>query len=80
MVVIAYPFAFAHSNLKEIVFNDEVPVYVHTTALDHCDKMPKFDKLFDRPFSGKYMICSEKMFENNEKELRRLHFISWKKL
>ena len=75
MVVIVYPFAFARSGLKELVFNDEVPVYVHTTALDFCDNMPKFDRLFDRPFSGKYLFCGGELFKKNEEELRQLHFI-----
>ena len=76
MVVIAYQYAFANSGLKELVFNEEMPVYVHTTAIDHCDNMPKFDKLFDRPFSGKYMICGGELFQKEEEVLRRLHFIS----
>ena len=76
MVVIVYQYAFAHSGLKEMVFNEEVPVFIHTSAIDHCDNMPKFDRLFDRPFSGKYMFCGGEMFHNQEEELRRLHFIS----
>ena len=76
MVVIVYQYAFAHSGLKEMVFNEEVPVFIHTSAIDHCDNMPKFDRLFDRPFSGKYMFCGGEMFLNQEEELRRLHFIS----
>lgn len=75
MVVIVYQFAFSHSGLKDMAFNDEVPVFVHTTAIDHCDNMPKFDRLFDRPFTGKYMICGGELFRKEEEELRRLHFI-----
>ena len=75
MVVIVYQYAFAQSGLKEMVFNEEVPVYVHTTAIDDCDNLPKFDRLFDRPFPGKYMICGGKMFTDEEEALRKLHFI-----
>lgn len=75
-VVIAYEYAFAKSGITEMVFNEIVPVFVHTTAIDDCDNMPKFDRLFDRPFSGKYMICGGELFRKEEEELRRLHFIS----
>lgn len=74
-VVIAYEYAFAKSGITEMVFNEIVPVFVHTTAIDHCDSLPKFDRLFDRPFPGKYMICGDESFRKEEEELRRLHFI-----
>ncbi|MBR5656175.1 MAG: hypothetical protein IKW98_05770 [Prevotella sp.] len=74
-VVIAYEYAFAKSGITEMVFNEIVPVFVHTTAIDHCDSLPKFDRLFDRPFPGKYMICGGELFHKEEEELRRLHFI-----
>ena len=45
------------------------------SAIDHCDSMPKFDKLFDRPLSGKYLICGGDAFEEWEKKLIELHFL-----
>lgn len=76
MVVIVYQYAFARSGLKDVVFNEEVPVTVHVAALDDCDDLPKFDKLFDSPFSGKYLICGGDFFQKEEEQLRQWHFIS----
>lgn len=58
MVMIAYEYAFAQSGLREMVFNDDVPVRLHPSAIDGCDCLPKFSLLFDRPFPGKYFFCS----------------------
>ena len=75
-VVIAYEFSFAKSGIKEMVFNDLVPVVLHITSIDDCENLPKFDKLFDRPFPGKYHFCGGSAFEEWEKELIELHFLN----
>jgi hypothetical protein len=75
-VVIAYEYAFAKSGIKEMVFNDLVPVMVHITAIDGCENLPKFDKIFDKPFPGKYQIRGGEAFREWEEELYRLHFLN----
>ena len=75
MVVIAYEFAFAKSGIKDIAFNEEVAVMVHITALNDCEGLPKFDRLFDFPFSGKYLIRGGEMFDKWEDDLIRSHFL-----
>ena len=62
MVVVVYEYAFAKSGITDISFNEEVPVMLHITALDDCENLPKFDKLFDRPFSGKYLMRGGEAF------------------
>ncbi|MBR5687341.1 MAG: hypothetical protein IKX36_05225 [Prevotella sp.] len=73
-VVIVYPFAFAKSGISEMVFNDVVPVMVHTTAIDGCEHLPKFDTLFGRPFPGKYLFRGGEAFDEWEEKLKELHF------
>ena len=75
-VVIAYKYAFAKSGIKEMVFNDLVPVVVHTTAIDGCENLPKFDIIFDKPFPGKYQIRCGEAFREWEEELYRQHFLN----
>lgn len=77
MLVIVYEYAFAHcSNLKEMEFNDELPISVHSTAIEHCDNLPKFQPLTEFPFPGKYMFFTEPAFRQEEKKLQQMHFIS----
>lgn len=33
-VAIVYPIAFSYSGLKEMVFNDEIPVFLHISSID----------------------------------------------
>lgn len=73
-VVIAYPYAFAYSGLTEMVFNDEIPVILHISSIDHCNAMPKFNLLFDRPFPGKYLFCGGEMFDKWEYDFCNKHF------
>ena len=75
MVVIAYQYAFAKSGILDITFNEEVPVMLHITALDDCENLPKFDKLFDKPFKGKYLMRGGESFREWEENLRQQHFI-----
>lgn len=75
MVVIAYEYAFAKSGIKDVTFNEEVPVMLHITALDDCANLLKFDKLFDKPFKGKYLMRGGEAFLEWEEDLRRQHFI-----
>lgn len=75
-VVIAYEYAFAKSGIKEMAFNDLVPVMVHATAIDGCENLPKFDKIFDKPFPGKYMIRGGDAFHEWEEKLYELHFLN----
>lgn len=75
-VVIAYEYAFAKSGLKEMAFNDFVPVMVHTTAIDGCKNLPKFDKIFDKLFPGKYQIRGGDAFHEWEEKLYELHFLN----
>lgn len=75
-VVIAYEYAFAKSGITEMVFNELVPVMVHFTAIDGCENLPKFDKLFDvNFFPGKYLFRGGDAFREWEEELYRLHFL-----
>ena len=74
-VVIVYEFAFAKSGLEEIAFNEMTPVLIHITALDECENLPKFDKLFERPFSGKYLFRGGEAFRQWEEDLHRQHFL-----
>lgn len=75
-VVIAYEYAFAKSGIEELVFNELVPVMLHITAIDGCDNLPKFDRIFDKPFPGKYQIRGGEAFREWEEELYRLHFLN----
>lgn len=74
-VVIAYKYAFAKSGVEEMRFNEEVPVMLHITALDDCENIPKFDRLFDRPFPGKYLFRGGEAFHEWEEDLRKNHFL-----
>lgn len=74
-VVIAYEFSFAKSGIKELVFNEIVPVIVHITAVDDCKHLPKFDRIFDKPFPGKYLMRGDDSFREWEEDLHRLHFL-----
>ena len=76
MVVIAYEYAFAKSGITDMTFNEDVPVMLHVTALDDCENLPKFDRLFDRPFSGKYLFRGGEAFSKWEEDLRKDHFLS----
>ena len=75
-VVIAYEYAFAKSGITDMKFNEEVPVMLHITALDSCENLPKFDRLFDKPFPGKYQIRGGEAFREWEEELYRLRFLN----
>lgn len=74
-VAIAYEYAFAKSGVTDMKFNEEVPVMLHITALDDCENLPKFDKLFDKPFKGKYLMRGGDAFHEWEDELRRQKYI-----
>lgn len=74
-VVIAYEYAFAKSGLKEMVFNEQVPVMVHITAIDDCKNLPKFDRIFDKPFHGKYLMRGGESFKQWEDGLRKDHYL-----
>ena len=71
-VVIAYEYAFAKSGIKEMVFNELVPVMLHITAIDGCENLPKFDRIFDKPFPGKYQIRGGEAFREWEEEVHLL--------
>lgn len=75
MVVIAYEYAFAKSGIKDMAFNEEVSVMVHLTAVDGCENLPKFDRIFDRPFPGLYLIRGGEIFQKWEDDLRKDHFL-----
>ena len=73
-VAIAYEYAFAKSGITDVTFNEEVPVMLHITALDDCENLPKFDKLFDKPFKGKYLMRGGDAFREWEDEVHRQFF------
>lgn len=75
-VVIAYEYAFGKSGITDMVFNEEVPTMLHTTAIDGCDNLPKFNKIFDRPFSGKYLFRGGDAFCEWEEKLYELHYLN----
>jgi hypothetical protein len=75
MVGIVYELAFAKSGIRNMVFNDELAIMVHITAVDGCEFLPKFDRLFDRPFPGMYLFRGGKAFEAWEKKLQQMHFL-----
>lgn len=74
-VMIAYDYAFANSGIVDMAFNEEVPVMVHITALDDCENLPKFDRLFDKPFQGKYLMRGGEAFHEWEEHLRQKQII-----
>lgn len=74
-VVIAYEYAFAKSGLMEMVFNEQVPVMVHITAINDCKNLPIFDKLFERPFTGKYLFRGGEAFHQWEDDLHERPFL-----
>ncbi len=76
MVGIVYEYAFAKSGILAMTFNDEFAIMVHTTAIDGCDSLPKFDPLFDRPFPGMYLFRGGHAFEEWEEKLRHMHFLT----
>ena len=71
-VAIAYEYAFAKSGVTDMKFNEVVPVMLHITALDDCENLPKFDRLFDRPFSGKYQMLGGDAFREWEKNHKNI--------
>ena len=78
MVGIVYEYAFANSGIRNLVFNETLAIMAHTSAIDGCDSLPKFDALFDRPFSGMYMFRGGKAFEEWEEKLYEMHFLTRK--
>ncbi len=77
-ILIAYEYAFARSGVKEIIFFEElqqIPMMLHLTAFDACERFPKFDRIFDRPFSGKYLMRGGQIFKKWEDDLRKDHFL-----
>lgn len=75
-VVIAYEYAFAKSGIRKMVFNEVLPVLLHITSIDHCDGLPKFDRIFDHPFLGKYMFRGGDAFWELEQNLREMRFLN----
>ncbi|MCR4852810.1 MAG: leucine-rich repeat domain-containing protein [Prevotella sp.] len=71
MVLVAYEYAFAKSGIKDLVFNDEVAVLVHNTAINGCDGLPHFDMLFDTPFRGMYLIRGGKVFQELDEQFHK---------
>ena len=76
MVVIAYDSAFAKSGIQKLVFNEEMPVLLHTSAIDDCKGLPHFDTLFDSPFPGKYLFRRGKAFREWEEKICSMHFFN----
>ena len=74
-VVIVYECAFAKSGIKEMFFNEMLPVLLHITAVDDCEQLPKFSKIFDRPFPGKYLFRGGAAFSEWEESLYQNHFL-----
>ena len=73
-VAIAYEYAFAKSGVTDMTFNEEVPAMLHITALDDCENLPKFNKLYDKPFKGKYLMRGGDAFREWEDEVHRQFF------
>ena len=59
-----------------MIFNEVVPVMMHITAIDDCEGLPKFDKIFDKPFPGKYQMRGGEVFREWEEKLYQLHFLN----
>lgn len=76
MVMIAYEYAFAKSGIAAMAFNDEVPVMVHFTAIYGCKSLPEFDRIFDKPFPGKYLIREDEAFHEWEEKLYQLNLLN----
>ena len=77
-VLVAYEYAFAKTGITKIIFHEEqqrLPTLFHITAVDDCQNLPKFDKLLDRPFSGRYLFRGGEAFREWEEELNRLHYL-----
>lgn len=75
-VVIAYEYSFAKSGIRDLCFNDLTPVLLHITSVDDCENLPKFDKIFDHPFPGKYLFRAASAFDEWENKLIELHFLN----
>lgn len=75
MVVIAYEYAVAKRGIRDMAFNEDVSVMVHFTAVDGCKNPTKFDCIFDRPFSGLYLIRGGEIFQKWEEDLRKIHYL-----
>ena len=75
-IIIAYEYAFAKSGVTDIIFWEElqqIPMMLHITAFDDCDRLPKFDKIFDRPFRGKYLFRGGDAFHEWEEKLYEMN-------
>lgn len=74
-VLIAYEYAFAKSGITQVIFHEDqqrIPAMLHITAVDDCENLPKFDRIFDvHFFPGKYMFRDGAAFQEWEAELSR---------
>lgn len=72
-VRIAYEYAFAKSGITKIIFHEEqqrIPTLLHMTAVDDCERLPKFDKILDvHFFPGKYLFRGGEAFREWEEKL-----------
>ena len=78
-VLIAYEKAFAKSGITTIIFHEEMqrlPTMLHITAVDDCDSLPKFDKIFDvHFFPGKYLFRGGEAFREWEEKLYEMKYL-----
>ena len=49
---------------------------MHITAVDDRKGLPKFDKIFDKPFPGKYLMRGGEAFHEWEEQLYQLHILN----
>ena len=78
-VLIAYEKAFAKSGITKIIFHEElqeIPTMLHITAVDDCNSLPKFDKIFDvHFFPGKYLFRGGEAFREWEEKLYEMKLL-----
>lgn len=78
-VLIAYEYAFARSGITKLIFHEKLqklPTMLHITAIDECENLPKFDKLFDvHAFPGKYLFRGGDAFHEWEEKLYEMKYL-----
>ena len=72
-ILIVHEHAFAKSGITKFLFREnwqKLPTMFHITAVDDCEKLPKFDKIFDTHFfPGKYLFRGSEAFHEWEEKL-----------
>lgn len=78
-VLIVYEYAFAKSGITKLTFYEDLqklPAMLHITAVNDCENLPKFDKIFDvHFFPGRYLFRGGDAFHEWEEKLYEMKFL-----